>query len=142
MLKKILLSFAIVSLTACSSASPKTKAVVASGVTGSAIGAGTGAIIGAAIANGDIAASALLGAGIGLPLGIAAGVAYADYLEGQEIQEGNGVIEANRDTIIQNQKNIDSLRLETDIESRTIDIDQSDSEYLYRGPSLPNRYRK
>ena len=142
MLKKSLLLISMIGLAACSgTAKPKQEYGVKGGIGGAAVGAGTGAIIGAAIANGDVAASALLGGGIGLAVGIAAGVAYADYLEDQEVAEGNSAIEERRNTILSNQQEIDKLRLETDIESRTVNIDPDNSKYIYDGPSLGNHYR-
>jgi len=53
---------------------------VAGGVVGGAVGAGTGALVGSLIANGDVAATALLGGAVGIPVGVALGMyAFSQY---------------------------------------------------------------
>lgn len=61
------------------------------GVGGGAVGAGTGALIGAAISNGDVGASALLGGAIGIPAGI-----LLNYLI---LRDAKAQKESERDTL-------------------------------------------
>lgn len=106
------------------------------GVGGAAAGAGTGAIIGAAIANGDIAASALLGTAIGLPAGLAIAAIY-DYSSQRSVSERRlAEIEANQRDIFNRQREIDALREQIRNDGPTGNPAEELRDYNYSGPSL------
>ena len=110
-------------------------------VGGSAVGAGTGAIIGAVIANGDVAASALLGGAIGLPVGLAAAMIY-DYHSShtkEEIQIAQ--IQVNQRAILDRQRELEALRESLQSDPPRGNPMEERKEYIYRGPSLGNPYR-
>lgn len=110
-------------------------------VGGTALGAGTGAIIGAVIANGDVASSALLGGAIGLPVGLAIAAAY-DYNSERTIQEAkDDDIRRNQREILARQRYIDELREEIRGDSPSGNPMEERQEYRYMGPSLGNPYR-
>lgn len=110
-------------------------------VGGSALGAGTGAIIGAVIANGDIASSALLGGAIGLPVGLAIAAAY-DYNSERTIQEAkDSDIRRNQRELMARQRYIDELREELRSDAPSGNPAEERQEYRYMGPSLGNPYR-
>lgn len=79
------------------------------GLVGAGVGAGGGALVGSAIANGDVAMSALLGGAVGLPLGILAGVAYRSHQEKSELEKNDEIIRTNYEYIMARQMEIDRL---------------------------------
>lgn len=105
------------------------------------VGAGTGALIGAAISNGDIAASALLGAAVAVPIGIAAGAYYVSSQNERELELLNMEIGTNRDAIIANEKEILELRQSITDESFEIHPNEELGEHLFTSPSIGNYYR-
>ena len=110
-------------------------------VGGTALGAGTGAIIGAVIANGDVGASALLGGAIGLPVGLAAAAIY-DYNSERTLKEIKiDDINRNQREIMARQREIDAMREEIREEGPAGNPDEFRKEYRYMGPSLGNPYR-
>lgn len=110
-------------------------------VGGTAVGAGTGAIIGAVIANGDIGASALLGGAIGLPVGLAAAAIY-DYHSERTMKEIQiAQLKINQKAIYERQKEIDALRESLRSEAPQGNPMEEREEYIYRGPSYANPYR-
>ena len=113
---------------------------IGGGFTGAAIGAGTGAAIGSVIANGDVAASALLGAGVGLGAGVAIGlIAYQSAMADRSEDYGNQIA-ANQAEIASRQARIDSYRRRA-MEESVVAIDTSKSLYLYTGQKLGNPRR-
>lgn len=141
---KIVTIFLIIgSLTACSTISndPYVESGVVGGAAGTVIGAGTGAIIGATIANGDVAASALLGGAIGLPAGVLLGLAIHAHNEDSEIEANNKIIRENYTQIIQRQQQIDTLREEVENDYKSINLDEELRRDIYTGPTLGNRQR-
>lgn len=108
---------------------------------GTAAGAGTGAIIGAVIANGDIATSALLGGAIGLPVGIALG-AYLDYNSDSRVSERKvAQIQKNSAEIYARQRKLEDLRDRIRDDGPTGNPPESDRRYYYNGPTHGNYYR-
>jgi hypothetical protein len=106
------------------------------GIGGAAAGAGTGAIIGAAIANGDIAASALLGTAIGLPAGLAIAAIY-DYSSSRSVSERRlEEIEANQRDIFDRQREIDALREQIRNDGPSGNPPEELRDYYYSGASL------
>ena len=120
---------------------PVKDAALGTGIAGTVIGAGSGAIIGAVISNGDIGASALLGAGIGLPAGVLAGAWYARSMMDDELQEYDDTIERNSEAIQTRQAEIDRLRRQTDLDSRSFDLAPDRSLRMYNGARIGNYYR-
>lgn len=108
--------------------------------TGTAIGAGTGALIGSIIANGDVGASALLGGGIGLGSGILIGY-MIDQWEKEQKAQAVAEIRRNDEMIAQREREIQDLRGKVDEESQRGDPDVSRREWLYDGPTVGLYYR-
>ena len=132
-------SFALLLIagTACSTANdPYVESAAIGGVSGTLVGAGTGAAIGAMISNGDIAASALLGAGIGLPVGILAGIAYQNYTEESQLEENNRIIAQNFEYIKAREEKLLSMREEVLSDFQTIEADTGYRDYYYTGATL------
>lgn len=115
--------------------SPTMSSAVTGGVAGTAIGAGTGALIGSAISHGDVAMSALAGAGIGLGAGAAIGAAYTKVTEQVEMGVNNSRIRDNQEHILNTNSEIQSLRQDLDAEHRDIEIEYS-AEQPFQGPRL------
>lgn len=113
------------------------------GVGGTAVGAGTGAIIGSVISNGSVAKSALLGGAIGLPVGILAGVAYHNASVSGEIADNQEQIRMNREIILERERELEYLRgkIRDDSSSKTVNPSQDRIQELYEGPTLGNPYR-
>lgn len=141
--KSFLLVFSCFLFCSCSTykSDPVKDAAIGTGVAGTFIGAGAGALIGAAISNGDIGASALLGAGIGLPVGVLAGAWYARSMMDDRLAEYDDTIRRNDEIIESQRKEIDSLRKQTDYDSRHLDIRMNNMERIHNGPSIGNYYR-
>lgn len=143
--RSLLTSALVVALSACSSAGTSVyQDAAVGGVGGAAIGAGTGAIIGSTIKNGAVGKSALLGGAIGLPVGILAGVAYTNYAQNGEIADNKARIDANREHILQQERELDYLRngMRDDSSSKTVNPDQERIEHQYQGPTLGNPFRQ
>lgn len=133
---------ALLALSACATSETATNAT-AGGLMGTAAGAGTGAIVGSVISNGDVGQSALLGGAIGLPVGILAGVAYSNHSQSVAIEDNQERIINNKLHIMQQDRELDYLRnkIRDDSSSKTVQPDPSEIEYEYLGPSLGNPYR-
>lgn len=115
--------------------------LVAGGVGGGAIGAGTGALIGAAIANGDIAASALLGGAIGIPVGLAVAALYDMHSEKTLKEEKQEIIDANNQEILTRQRELDSMREQLRTEGSGLSVSGASRAYIYDGHTYGNRER-
>ncbi len=110
-------------------------------VGGAAVGAGTGALIGTVIANGDVAASALLGGAVGIPVGIALAVLY-DYNSEPSVQERNDVvIQQNQQEIFSRQRELDALREELRNDTPSYNPSEQDRYYHHSGETFGNYYR-
>lgn len=104
-------------------------------------GAGTGAIVGSVIANGDVAASALLGGAVGLPVGLIVAGIY-DYHSERSVRERKvDEIKENQAQIFAKQREIDAIREELRNEAPTGLPDESLKEHEYTGPTIGNYYR-
>jgi hypothetical protein len=130
---------AATSLSGCSTFHAEPLAIGTLG--GAAAGAGTGALVGTLIANGDVAASALLGGAVGIPVGLALGALY-DYHSEPSVQERKEVeIRANQDEIFARQRELDALREEMRNDSPGQNPPDGERHYHYNGPTYGNYYR-
>ncbi len=134
-------SLALTFLSGCSMSKETSDTALTWGAGGTVVGAGTGAAIGAAIANGDIATSTLLGAGVGLPVGIAAGLIYHSYRDDRLIEANEKLIKSNQKELGRAQTEIEAYREELFKDSASIEVDESMREYRFEGASLGNYYR-
>jgi hypothetical protein len=140
LMKNILCTFIIgfyfFTIVSCSETSKPIRWGVASGLAG----AGTGALIGSLIKNGDIPLSAAFGASVGVPLGIVAGALYLRYLSPAGPIDRTREIKLNQELIFQNERDIQRLR-DKIREEGPGDADKSMREYIYTGPTRGNYYR-
>lgn len=129
------------SLSILSGCGAHTDTLVQGGGIGVLAGAGTGAIVGAVISNGDVAASALLGGAIGLPAGLIVAAVY-DYHSERSVRERKlDEIKENQAQIFARQREIDTMREEIRNEGPTGLPDESLREREYTGPTIGNYYR-
>jgi hypothetical protein len=114
---------------------------VESGIVGGAIGAGTGAIVGTIISNGDVGQSALLGTAIGFPVGIAFAAIQEAYITyNSESYAAKKQIIQNSNEIGQREEIIQALR-ERIKDNQPGDPDPSLREDVFDGPTIGNPYR-
>jgi hypothetical protein len=113
---------------------------VNAGVGGTILGAGTGAIIGAAISRGDVLRSAGLGAAIGLPVGVALNVLTHSTASTSGPDYTRRILRNEREIASQTRE-IERLRLRIRRESPSEVMDDSLRGYLYTGPTLGNAFR-
>lgn len=140
-MKKVLFSLVAASSVLVSGCGVSTQSLAWGGLGGAAAGAGTGAIIGTVIANGDVAASALLGGAIGLPVGIALG-AIIDYHSSARVEERRIVqIQHNQAELYSRQREIDRLREEIRDAGPTGNPPAEYHRYEYDGNTHGNWYR-
>jgi len=140
-MSKKFLSFVFASAVAISGCGISGESLGYGALGGTAAGAGTGAIIGAVIANGDIATSALLGGAIGLPVGIALG-AYLDYNSDARVSERKvAQIQKNAAELYARQRKLEDLRDRIRDDGPTGNPPESDRRYYYNGPTHGNYYR-
>lgn len=131
------LIWVIISMASCSTLKREAgKDPVTDGLVGGLAGATAGGLTGAVIANGDVAASALLGAGIGVPAGILMGMAYQWYFVERVYERNKDVLEENEMTLARNRAIIEEYRKELMAEADNFQPDPEKKEYLYSGPSL------
>jgi len=117
------------------------KPLAIGAVGGGLAGAGTGAIVGAVIANGDVAASALLGGAIGLPVGLAIAAIY-DYNSDLSVRERNqALIMENQEELYARQREIDALREKVRDDGPRGNPAEELRDYQYNGHSYGNYYR-
>ncbi|MGA1191897.1 MAG: hypothetical protein ACO3XO_06415 [Bdellovibrionota bacterium] len=142
-MKSLLFTFSILGLalgftTGCglSRTSPRDMAKAGS-VYGGLAGAGSGALIGAAIPAGDIAASALLGTAVGIPAGAVVAYYAVSSENERELSRLDGIIERNKDELQQERLELIEMRRQVHDESALIRPDRSrrDSD-LYIGATL------
>ena len=115
-----------------------------SGFGGAAVGAGTGALIGSLIKNGDVGQSAGLGAIIGFPAGIILTLAANSMFSSSTSQNDRQVvaeIEENQREIIRNNAEIESLRNSVNEEIPTRNPPSTQRKHIYDGPTFGNLYR-
>jgi uncharacterized membrane protein YebE (DUF533 family) len=137
----ILTSCALISCAPAGTSTVQDAAV--GGLGGAAVGAGTGAIIGSVISNGDVAKSALVGGAIGIPVGIIAGLAFRNASQNGEIADQREAIEENKQHILQQERELEYMRNEIrdDSSSKTVNPGLDRIEHQYNGPSLGNPFR-
>ena len=138
MLEQILSFGLVLGLVGCSTASFSKPVTL--GAAGTAVGAGTGALIGTLIANGDVAASAVVGAGAGAIIGIVAGYTVQE-MEKAEIARIDQEIRLTQQEIDSRQREIDYLHQKQLDDSQRGEPDESMRSRMYDGPTLGNRYR-
>lgn len=107
---------------------------------GGAVGAGTGAIVGSIIPDGNIAASAGLGALIGVPAGLAIGQYYVQHLEEQKLAQEKQAIRDRQVEIFNNERELESLRNEIRGES-VVELDRDRRNVQFDGETLGSFYR-
>lgn len=133
-----ILGLALGFMTGCtlSRTSPRDMAKAGS-VYGGLAGAGSGALIGAVIPAGDVAASALLGTGVGIPVGAVMAYYAVSSENERELSRLDGIIERNEDDLQQKRLEIIEMRRQVYDESALIIPDRSrrDSD-LYIGATL------
>ena len=110
-----------------------TRNGIAGGFTGGAVGAGAGALVGSMIANGDVVRSALLGGAIGIPAGIAMGVVLSAYDSRVQEQKLLDQYVENQSSIIEQEAEIQRLRLEVLEEAPGNPYYNSNHRHLYHG---------
>jgi hypothetical protein len=116
--------------------SPRDMAKAGSAYGGLA-GAGSGALIGAVIPAGDVAASALLGTAVGIPAGAVIAYYAVSSENERELSRLDGIIERNENELQQKRLELIEMRRQVHDESSLIRLDRSrrDSD-LYIGPTL------
>ena len=118
----------------------KQDSAIAGGFGGAAVGAGTGAIIGAAITNGDVAASALLGGAIGAPIGVALALMhYANSEENRKRTEMD-MIRQNQDILFEQERQLDILRRQVWEERPHFEFPVEQDEQPFGGATLGNPF--
>jgi uncharacterized membrane protein YebE (DUF533 family) len=142
-MKNLTLIVLLFGVMACSTAtvSPLQQQALVGGAVGTVLGAGTGALVGSLIKNGNVGKSAALGAGIGLASGVLAAAAYHEYQEHKEMREYQGRIAANQYYLEDMQMEIGELRQRLQQEADELKLDNPAPSYQYLGPSLGNPYR-
>lgn len=130
-------------LSGCSQSYPRNTAADAAvgGVTGTVVGAGGGAIVGATVPGISAAEGALVGGGAGLGIGLLAGAAYSAYDESQAYKENAEIIRQNEAAIIARQREIEYARERVTAENRGISPNRDLGRRQYIGPSLGNPFR-
>lgn len=140
MAKSTLLKFLLPTLTLFTACGPQ-AAIIETGFLGGVAGAGTGAIIGSLISNGDVAASAGLGAAVGVPLAIGANLMYTSYSISKAAEERSEAIRANQQYIYEAQKEIDRRRNQIRAEAPGEPDPALEGGYLFTGATRGNAYR-
>jgi len=111
------------------------------GLLAAGLGAGTGALVGNLIKNGDATKSALLGAGIALPIGALAGTAYKVHQDNKQFERNQETINQNHEHLARTRREMQQMRESMDMEAASFAIDEARVDYNYSGPSLGNYYR-
>lgn len=114
-----------------------------SGFGGAVLGAGTGALIGSFMKNGNVGKFAAIGGLIGFPVGIALNLAADSY---NRSHVGNPVdhsseIRSNQDEIFRNNLELEQRRHEAAEDSPVGNPAPEDRGRVYDGPTLGNYYR-
>jgi hypothetical protein len=135
--RNVLLSMFVLALSGCSAVPTPWEGALGGG----ALGAGTGAAIGALIANGDIAASAALGGAIGVPVGLGAAMIYASQVQSAAVEDRGEEIRANQAEIFRTQQEIETLRQELRADAPGEPDPHLYGGHLYTGRTLGNPFR-
>lgn len=135
--RKVILLGLISTLGGCALSNPT---LWETGLAGGAAGAGTGAIVGSIIQDGNIAASAGLGALIGVPAGLALGQYYVQHLEEQKLAQEKQAIRDRQLEIFNNERELENLRNEIRSES-VVELDRDRRNVQFDGETLGSFYR-
>ncbi len=124
-------------LVGCSNAPyPDMTDTLVGGVSGAAIGAGTGALIGNVISNGNVAKSALVGGAIGVAAGATIGALYQSAKDQGTVMINNSQIRSNDRAIKSGYQEIQETRQELLSDVSGMDVSPSSGEYRYTGQKL------
>lgn len=115
---------------------PVTSHATVGGLAGSAVGAGTGALIGEYAVGGEAGTGALIGAGAGIPVGILVGVGYYNYKMDAIIAENDRIIRDNQGVLTQNEAVLEAERTKFEQDSWTLEPDEDLKDYIFTGPTL------
>lgn len=136
------LSILILFISACSDSQQRiARDSTIGGVLAGGVGAVSGALIGHAIANGDVAASAMLGTAIGAPIGILLGAYYAGADEELVMWQNDRIIEENERYLARNRYQLEARRQDLIEEMGSIRLDPARRTYRFYGQTLGNPYR-
>jgi predicted lipid-binding transport protein (Tim44 family) len=108
---------------------------------GGLLGAGTGALIGAAISNGDVAASALLGTAVGIPAGIVTAIMVQKRSEASRRQRLQEEIERNQRSLKATENEIAMRHRELLKRAPKGPTSLKKADPIYTGATLANSYR-
>jgi len=140
LLKKLGTQITLLGLLSSMTGCAATPTLWETGLAGGALGAGTGAIVGNIIQDGNVAASAGLGLAIGLPAGLAIGQYYVQRLEEQKLAQEKQTIRDRQQEIFDNERNLDALRNEIRGDS-VIELDRDRRNVQFDGETLGSFYR-
>lgn len=115
---------------------PDMTHTVVGGTMGTAIGAGTGALIGSSMKDGDVGDSALVGAGVGLASGLALGAAHQSARDQDLIDRTDAQIKANRAFMIRSEVDLRQMREHIRMEGSSIQVEEVEGQRLYVGPTI------
>jgi hypothetical protein len=125
-------------LVGCSITSNPT--LMEAGLAGGALGAGSGALIGSVIKDGNVWKSAGLGALIGVPTSLAVSKYYTDYVEEKKLREEQQLIVDQQQEIFSNERKLERLRNQTFNDS-SVELDESRRNVQFDGETLGSFYR-
>ena len=129
--------FFFLALTGCyDKPTPLMKDAAVGGLTGAAIGAGSGALIGSLITNGDVAMSALFGGGIGLGAGVAIALTSRIMAEQTEMLANESAIASNEKELVENYQTIGGIRSDLQRDNAGVALDPERRRHIFVGPSL------
>jgi len=114
--------------------------LIESGLVGGVAGAGTGALIGSVIKDGNIIASAGVGTLIGLPAGLALGQYYIRHLDEQRARKQQEFILEQKNQMFQNERQLETLRDELRADAPT-SLDSDRRNVQFEGETLASFYR-
>ncbi len=132
-MKKFLLTLLVVAISGCTTLGSMFSSLGAGALSGTALGAGTGAIIGASIDNGNAGESALLGAAIGLVAGGITGAIVENRSEEHQRKEFLEKVRYNQQDTYEREREIDELRKQVEGEIPHGLPSQETKKYLYTG---------
>ncbi len=132
-MRKFLLVVSIFVMSGCTTLGSMFDSFGTGALSGTLVGGGTGAIIGAAISNGDVGESALLGAAIGLVAGGITGAIVENNSEEHQRKEFLEKVRYNQQDTFEKEREIDVLRKQVESEIPHGLPSQDTKKYLYGG---------
>ena len=135
--KFFLIALCLIQCTACTTDHP----ILIGGAVGAASGAGVGALVAANSASITNAEGIGYGALIGIPVGIAAAYTSDTIAKYSIVSSNNSAISENYQTIYDNQAALNQMRYELMMERPRGNPDADLAEYTYEGPRLGNPWR-